>query len=106
FIHDLFAKVIFPEARLASLDAGTARQLAWRRRGLYAGALGSVLLMLGVWLNAFSDNQARLDQLRRIAEQLPQAREQLPHRADVQPPRDALDASHAATPVCPGPDEL
>lgn len=106
FIHDLFAKVIFPEARLASLDAGTARQLAWRRRGLYAGALGSVLLMLGVWLNAFSDNQARLDQLRRIAEQLPQAREQLRHRADVQPLLEVLDASHAATRVFPEPDEV
>lgn len=106
FIHDLFAKVIFPEAPLASLDGQTARRMAWGQRGLYAAALGSVLAMAVLWANAFSDNQARLERLRQTADSLLPAREQLDAHDDIHRLLEVLDISHAATQVFPDSSEV
>src|SRR5690606_18219713 len=106
FMHDLFTKVIFPEAPLASLDGRTAQRLAWGQRALYAGALACVLLAGGLWTGAFSDNQARLEQLRRITEVLLPAREQAGAGEDLQRLLAVLDASQAATRVFPPPGEV
>jgi type VI secretion system protein ImpL len=106
FIHNLFAQVIFPEAPLASLDGNTARRLVWGQRALYAGALGCVLAMTGLWTNGFSDNQARLERLRQIAEALPQAHEQLQGHDDIQRMLEVLNTSHSATLVFPQRDTV
>ena len=106
FIHDLFAKVIFPESPLASLDGQTARRLAWGQRALYAGALGCVLAVTGLWSNAFSDNQARLERLQQIADALAPARAQFQAHDDVQRMLEVLNTSHAATQVFPARGEV
>lgn len=105
FIHNLFAKVIFPEAPLASLDSKTAQRLAWSQRAVYAGALGCVLLALALWINAFSDTQSRLGHLGEIANTLLPAREDA-RTGDVRQILDVLNTSRSATLVFPPSEEV
>src|SRR5690606_41351828 len=82
-------------AELHTLSLHDALPISWGQRALYAGALACVLLAGGLWTGAFSDNQARLEQLRRITEVLLPAREQAGAGEDLQRLLAVLDASQA-----------
>ncbi|WP_164705201.1 type VI secretion protein IcmF/TssM N-terminal domain-containing protein, partial [Pseudomonas viridiflava] len=70
FIHDLLARVIFPESRLAMLNKDVRRQLDWRQRAVFGGAVLSVALAGLVWSIGFNTNHDRLETLRLTAQQL------------------------------------
>ncbi|WP_122574371.1 type VI secretion system membrane subunit TssM [Pseudomonas viridiflava] len=106
FIHDLLARVIFPESRLAMLDKDVRRQLGWRQRSILGGAALAVAVAGVVWATGFNTNHDRLERLRLTAQQLVKQRSQIAPQDDVLTVLDALNTHYQATRVFPDPADL
>lgn len=99
FINQLLSQVIFPEAALAGLDKREIRRIDWGQRAMYVCALGCLALFGLLWVNGFSANHGRLEQLRDLAQQLTRQLQGISAQDDALPILKALDSSYAATQV-------
>ena len=75
FIHDLLARIIFPEAGLAVLSRKEIRRIRWQQLATCVAVLSCIGLFATLWAKGFSQNDERLTYLNRLGEQL--ARERL-----------------------------
>lgn len=101
FIQQLFSRVIFAEAGLAGLDKDERWKIRW---GQYA-VLGTALAVLGLvgslWATSFSNNHARLEQVRELAQQLRDRHAALSPQDDARAALRVLDSAYAASRVFP-----
>ncbi|MEE4753009.1 type VI secretion system membrane subunit TssM [Pseudomonas alliivorans] len=101
FIHDLLARVIFPESRLAMLDKNVRRQLGWRQRAILGSAFLVVAMAGLVWATGFNANHDRLEALRLAAQPLARQHLQIGPQDDVLTVLDALNTHYQSTRVFP-----
>ena len=99
FIHNLLSRVIFPEAELAGLDQREIKRISWRQRILFASAAACLLVAGITWAYSFSANNARLEQLRSLAQQLQQDQNRLQNNKQTAAMLKVLDDSYAASQV-------
>lgn len=101
FIHQLFSRVIFPEADLAGLDQRERHRIRWGQRALYFGALTALGLFGLLWANGFSANHERLENLRTLAQRWDHQRSVLITGDDSIAMLESLDTRFKATQVFP-----
>jgi len=101
FIHDVLARVIFPEAGLGELDKRERRRLVWRGRAIMAGALACMGLFGLMWAGSFLANDAGLELVRGWAEQYPQQSTAPANHDGAMEVLASLDTRYSATLVFP-----
>ncbi|GAB7527964.1 type VI secretion system membrane subunit TssM [Pseudomonas sp. 3A(2025)] len=101
FIHDLFSKVIFPEAGLVDLDPRERRRIHWGQRTLLVGGLATLVLGGVLWTSGFSANHERLETLRTLAGNWQQQHKTLHPGDDAMTLLKVLEISAQASQVFP-----
>ena len=96
FIHDLLARIIFPEAGLAALNKKEIRRIRWQQLAMCAAALGCIGLVATLWAKGFSQNDERLIYLNHLGEQLARDRLTPGPLDDAFAVLPRLESSHAA----------
>ncbi len=80
FIHDLFKRVLFPEANLVGSDAKVEQRRAWLQRSAYVGALGITILTALGWTTSFTSNQLDIGALEEKVTEVQQGVSELPYQ--------------------------
>ncbi|MCF6281087.1 MAG: type VI secretion system membrane subunit TssM [Candidatus Polarisedimenticolaceae bacterium] len=80
FIHDLFTRVLFPEANLVGSDQKVERRRAWLQRSTYIGALGLTILTALGWTTSFTTNQLNIGGLEERVTEYQQSVSELPYQ--------------------------
>ncbi|MBD8577089.1 type VI secretion system membrane subunit TssM [Pseudomonas syringae] len=99
FIHELFSKVIFPEAGLVGLDPQERRRIHWGQRAWLAGGLATLVLGGLLWARGFGANHERLETLRVLAGQWQQQHKTLHPDDDAMALLKVLQTSDQASQV-------
>lgn len=69
FITRLLKEVIFEEALIVGVNPRLERLQTLLRQGIYAGSLGIIVLMSGLWLTSYNKNQTALDDINQKIQQ-------------------------------------
>lgn len=96
FIHDLLARIIFPEAGLAALNKKEIRRIRLQQLAMCVAVLSCIGLFATLWAKGFSQNDERLIYLNRLGEQLARDRLTPGPLDDAFAVLPRLESSHAA----------
>lgn len=96
FIHDLLARIIFPEAGLAALNKKEIRRIRWQQLAMCVAVLSCIGLFATLWAKGFSQNEERLTYLNHLGEQLARDRLMPGPLDDAFAVLPRLESSHAA----------